>query len=35
MKATKMSLTELAIGDENFCMEYANSKYILKKEHAH
>ena len=34
-KATKMLLTELAISDESFCMEYVNGEYILKKDHAY
>ena len=30
-----MPLTELAISDESFCMEYVNGEYILKKDHTY
>ena len=35
IKATKMPLTEPAISDESFDMEYVNDVYILKKDHAY
>ena len=35
IKATKMPLTELAISDESFCMEYVNGEYILKTDDAY
>ena len=35
IKATKMPLTELAISDDSFCMEYVYGEYILKKDHAY
>ena len=35
IKATKMPLTELAISDESFSMEYVNGEYILKKDDAY
>ena len=35
IKATKMPLTELAISDDSFCMEYVIGEYILKKDHAY
>ena len=35
IKATKMGLTEFAISDESFCMEYVNGEYILRKDNAY
>ena len=32
IKATKMPLTELAVSDERFCMEYVHGQYIQKKD---
>ena len=34
-KATTIPLTELAVNDEAFCMEYVDGQYVLKKQHAY